>query len=177
MNDSTEALGKIGGVSAELGFTRLSLTSDELKPFDYLKFDQKQICNVLGWSDSLLNNDDGGKYDKQLEERKRVITDNIVPDLELLVSAFNNKFLPLFKGYEDSVLEFDVMELPEMQDDAIEESTWLYNGLDRGVFNRNEVRKAMRWEEAEGDDMVRYTVASDIISLEEALDNDFNNGE
>ena len=34
MNASPENLGKIAGVSAELGFQRISLTSEELKPFD-----------------------------------------------------------------------------------------------------------------------------------------------
>lgn len=173
MNSSPEDLSKIAGVSAEMGFTRLSLTSDELKPFDYLNFDQKQICNVLGWSDALLNNDDGGKYDKQLQERKRVITDNIVPDLKLFVNALNRHFIPLFKGYENYVLEFDVMELPEMQDDAAELSGIMFNGLDRAVFNRDEVRKALKWPETELPAMQRFTVQSDIISLEEALDSEF----
>jgi phage portal protein BeeE len=43
MNDSPEDLARIAGVSAEVGFTRLSLTSDELKPFDYLNFDQNRL--------------------------------------------------------------------------------------------------------------------------------------
>ena len=177
MNSSPDDLSKIAGISAEVGFTRLSLTSDELRPFDYLQFDQKQICNVLGWSDSLLNNDDGGKYDKQLQERKRVITDNIVPDLDLLVEKLNKYFLPLFKGYENTYLEYDIMELPEMQDDMAEMSNWLYQGLDRAVFNRDEIRVALKWDAVESEEMQRYTVSSDIISLKEALDNDFSIGE
>lgn len=176
MNSSPEDLSKIAGISAEIGFTRLSLTSDELKPFDYLKFDSKQIANCLSWPDALLNNDDGGKYDKQAEEKKRAITDNIVPDLELLIDALNNEFLPCFKGYENMVLEFDVMELPEMQDDAGKLSEWLYNGLDKGVFTRNEIRQALRWGVIDNPDMDRQTVQNDIISLEEALDNDFGIG-
>jgi len=120
MNDDPSDLARIAGTSAEMGFTRISLTADELRPFDYLKFDMKQICNALGWSDNLMNNDDGGKHDKQLEERKRVVTDNIVPDLKLLTDALNESFLPRFKGYQNYCLEFDIMELPEMQDDAKE---------------------------------------------------------
>ena len=56
MDASTENLAKIAAVSQEMGFTRLSLTADEMKPFEYLKYDEKQICNVLGWKDKLLNN-------------------------------------------------------------------------------------------------------------------------
>lgn len=174
MNADPGDLGKIAGVSAEMGFTRLSLTSDELKPFDYLKFDLKMICNVLGWSDKLLNNDEGAKYDNVNQFRKQVVTDNIVPDLELLISALNDRFLPLFKGYDNARLEFDVMELPEMQEDASELSKWLYEGLDRAVFNRNEIRKALRWVQLDNPALERFTVQDDVISLEEALDNDFN---
>lgn len=174
MNNDPANLGKIAGVSADMGFTRISLTSDELKPFDFLNFDQKMIANVLGWSDKLLNNDQGAKYDNIGEERKRMITDNIVPDLNLLEDALNNYFLPRFKGYEGSRIEFDVMELPEMQEDAVALSGWLYDGLDKAVFNRNEVRKALRWVELENPDMERFTVQNDIITLEEAIDNEFN---
>lgn len=169
-------LGKIAGISAEMGFTRISLSADELRPFDYLKFDQKQICNVLGWSDSLLNNDDGGKYDKQLQERKRVVTDNIVPDLDLIMNALNKKFLKTFKGYENLIFQYDIMELPEMQDDATLISEWLYAGLDRGVFSRNEVRRALRWEEVPLEGMDAHTLDMNIMTVEEAIENDLSLG-
>ena len=38
MDADPARLGKISGVSAELGFIRIALTTDELKPFDFLKF-------------------------------------------------------------------------------------------------------------------------------------------
>jgi HK97 family phage portal protein len=174
MNNDPGDLARIAGSSAEMGFTRISLTADELKPFDYLKFDMKQICNALGWSDNLMNNDDGGKHDKQQEERKRVVTDNIVPDLKLLIEALNDEFLPRFKKYKNYCLEFDIMELPEMQDDAKELSEIMFEGVRMAVFNRNEARKALNWPEKEDEAMERHTLSSDVISLDEAIDNDFN---
>jgi len=177
MNNDSGNLGKIAGVSAEMGFTRMSLTSDELKPFDYLGYDEKQICNVLGWSTSLLNNDNGGKYDKQLQERKRVVTDNIVPDLELLTQALNKSFLPLFKGYDNTRLEYDVMELPEMQDDATLLSQWLYGGLDKAVLSRNEVRVALRFEKSDDPNMNIHTVNDNALQLEETVKTGFDRNE
>jgi len=174
MNNDSGNLGKIAGVSAEMGFTRMSLTSDELKPFDYLGYDEKQICNVLGWSTALLNNDNGGKYDKQLQERKRVVTDNIVPDLELLTQALNKSFLPLFKGYDNTRLEYDVMELPEMQDDATLLSQWLYGGLDKAVLSRNEVRVALRFEKSDDSNMDIHTVNDNALPLEETIKTGFD---
>lgn len=169
MDASPERLSKIAGFGAEIGFTRISLTTDELKPFDYLKFDQKTICNVLGWSDTLLNNDDGGKYDKQQKEARRVITDNIMPDLHLLKLALEKQFLPRFKGYENTVIEFDYSELPEMQEDIAELVKWLNDSLDRGVISRDEYRLAIKYPELGTPEMKAHTVSMGIQSLEDAL--------
>ena len=174
MNTSTEDLARISGISAEVGFTRVSLTTDELRPFDYLNFDQKQICNVLMWSDKLLNNDDGSKYDNVSQFRKQVITDNIMPDLKLLADAFNKEFLPRFKGYENTVIIFDAMELPEMQQDVKALTEWLNTALDRGVITRNEYRLAINYLSSDDVDMDEFTVQNDVMKLSEALDNDFN---
>ncbi len=172
MDASRENLSKIAGYSVPLEFTRMSLSSDELKPFDYLDFDEKQIAGVLDWP---LDSGDRGDYGGTLKEIKKWrITDNIVPDLNLLTDAWNKHYIPKFKGYEGSCIEFDVMELPEMQDDLNELSTYLYNGLDRAVFNRDEVRAGLRYNKLETPEMERYTVAQDVMTLEEAISNEFD---
>lgn len=174
MNNSPEDLAKIAGVSAEVGFTRLSLTTDEMKPFDYLSFDEKQICNVLGWSDKLLNNDASSTYNNISEERQRVITDNIYPDLKLLEDAFNNYFLPRFKGYEKARIVYDVSELPEMQQDTKILVEWGVMLLDRGVISRNELRELVTFNKSEDINLDIHTVQNDLLTLDEAIQSDFN---
>lgn len=174
MNSSPEDLSKIAGSSVEMGFQRISLTSDELKPFDYFQFDQKQICNILGYSDKLLNNDQGAKYDNIKEVKKEMITDDIAPDLKLFEEAFNKRILPKFKGYDKACIVFDYNELPEMQGDVVEMSSWLKDALDRGVISRNEYRVAIRYSKADNTDLDVFTVSTDIIPLDEALNNDFS---
>lgn len=142
MDNDPGRLSRIAGLSVPVEFTKLSLDTTELLPFDYLKYDQKQICNVFGWSDSLLNNDDGGKYDKQKEERKRVLTDNIQPDLILLQEALTQQFIQKFKGYENSVLEFDITEMPEMQEDYADMIEW----MEKAPITPNEKRTALKYE-------------------------------
>lgn len=142
MDKNPGRLSKIGGTSVPIEFTRLSLNTSELQPFEFLKHDQKTICNVLGWSDALLNNDDGGKYDKQKEERKRVITDNIQPDLILFDQAMTDKFIRRFKGYENAVLEHDITELPEMQEDYKIMLEW----MEKAYYTPNEIRTATKAE-------------------------------
>ena len=149
MDKSNGRLSKIAGSAVPVEFTKLSLDTTELLPFDYLNYDQKQICNVLGWSDALLNNDNGGKYDKQKEERKRVVTDNIQPDLILINEGLTNGFIRRFKGYENSVLESDITELPEMQDDYKDMIEW----MDKAPVTENEKRIALKYETLDIDGM------------------------
>jgi len=152
MDKDPGRLGKIGASSAEIGFQRISLTTDELKPFDYLKWDQKMLCNVLNYPDELLNNDGGSKLggtSETMEAKKTLITENIQPDLVLFQDALNKSFIPLFPGYENSVIEWDVTALPEMQTDMKQMS----EALDKIPLTPNEVRTAFKYETVEEDGM------------------------
>ncbi len=166
-------MGKITALSAKVGFTRMSLTADELKPFDYLQWDSKQIANCLIWSDKLLNNDDGAKYDNLKVVEKWVVTNNIAPDLKLLEDALNEFFLPRFKGYENCCIKWDVMELPEMQADMATLTGWLNNSLDRAVVNREEYREAIGYTPTENPEMQEYTTSQSILKLGDALEDSF----
>jgi len=175
MNNNPEDLSKIAGISAEVGFTRISLTTDELKPFEYLQYDEKQLCNVLGWSDKLLNSDAGAKYDNVSQFRKQVVTDNILPDLQLLAESLNNEFLPLFKGYKGTEIIYDISELPEMQEDTEKMVNWGVQLLDRSVINRDELRDVLNFNKL-GGNMEIYTVVNDLLTLDEAIESEFRIG-
>jgi len=151
MDKSPERLGKIAGASGEVGFQRISLTTDELKPFDFLNWDRKTICNVLNFPDELLNNDGKaslGSTDTN-EARKQLITDDIQPDLVLLQNSLNKEFLPRFKGYENAVIEWDVTELPEMQTDMKMQA----EALNMIPLTPNEKRLVFRYGTLEDDGM------------------------
>jgi phage portal protein BeeE len=172
MDASPERLAKIAGVSAEIGFTRISLTTDELKPFEYLKYDQKSICNVLNWSDKLMNNDDGAKYENTKQFRRQVVSDNIMPDNNLINQAHQENFINMFSGYEGCVLESVYDQLPEMQEDMNNLIKWIKEAVDTGLISRNEGRMGMRYIQSSDKDMDVITVKDDVIPLSEALTND-----
>ena len=169
MDNSPNRLSNIAGASQEVVFTRISLTTEELKPFDYLEYDQKAICNVLHWDDKLLNSDDGAKYDNYKTALRRAITSGVSPNLRLLEESFNRDILPRFKAYKGTVLIFDESELPEMQEDMEKLTKWLNDALDRGVINRDEYRCAINYAEVGSPEMTMHTVAMNVISLEDAL--------
>ena len=169
MDNSPERLSNIAGSAKEVVYTPISLTTDELKPFEYLEYDQKAICNVLHWDDKLLNSDDGAKYDNYKEAIRRGITSGISPNLRILEESFNRDILPRFKSYKGTVLLFDESELPEMQQDMESLTKNLNIWLKDGVINRNEYRTAINYTENEDEYMNTHTVDRNIISLEDAL--------
>lgn len=147
MDRSTNRLSNIAGGSVPLAFTKISLNTDELKPFDFLAYDQKTICNVLGWSVQLLNSDDGSKYGEFLKTiQKNSIINHIAPRLNLLSEALNKDFIPLFKGYENCEVFWDWMELPEMQTDMKS----LSESYKDAPITKNEFRELMGFERIEG---------------------------
>jgi HK97 family phage portal protein len=170
MDSDPGRLGKIAGVSSEVGFLRMSLTSDELKPFEYLKYYEKQLCNVLGWNDKLLNNDQGAKYDNVIEAKKEVLINDILPDLHLIAEAFNTDILPNFgKEFENMRLFFDVTEAPEMQDDIKMLVDWIVLAVRTGLITRNEARAILKYEQIEDASMNVLTVDQSIQTLEDAI--------
>jgi phage portal protein BeeE len=175
MDSEKGRFANISGSSGELGFTRISLTTDELKPFEYLAFDRKTICNVLIWNDELLNNDSGGGLnagDTLKAAQKRVLTDNIMPDLMLFAEAFNKGFIQKFKGYENSVIEFDASELPEMQEDMGAMVDW----LSKAPITPNEFRTALKYDtsDLEGMDNIYMPMSLMPIGADQVTTTDIN---
>lgn len=172
MDASPDRLSRIAGASGDLAFTRISLTTDELKPFDYLKYDQKQICSVLGWSDRLLNNNEGTGLSKlDLDDvRKSLVIENILPDLKLLEEALNTSFIPRFKGYENAVIEWDVTELPEMQTDMKD----LIDVLEKIGTTPNEKREAFNYESLNDDGMDTVWLPNNMKRVDDVSEGVFN---
>ena len=167
MELSTATLSRFSGSSTPLGFTRLSLTTDELKPFEYLSYSQKQICNVFGWSDELLNNDAASTYDNVNMAWTMAISNCVLPFVKILESALNKYYYPRFKGYENVVKVFDVSEMPEMQGDMKELADWLAVAMDRGVISPDEFRTALKYPEVGSVEMQTRYIRSGYVPLSE----------
>jgi hypothetical protein len=173
MDNNSTRLSNIAGASAKLGFTRISLTTDELKPFDYLSYDRRTLANCLNWNVDLLNEEKNGSgfgVDTMNEARKRVITDNIKPDLDLLAEYLNMEFIQKFKGYENTEIDFDISELPEMQTDMKTMSEW----VNQVPLTLNERREVFNYEEIDDDMMNEVYIPTGIVNINDVavLDND-----
>lgn len=173
LDNDTARLGKIGASSAEVGFQRIALTTDELKPFDYLQWDRNTICNVLNYPKELLGEKTGGSLAKtdSNDARKELITNDIQPDLVLLQDSLNKHFLPRFKGYENAVIEWDCTELPEMQSEMKDMVEW----LDKLPLTPNEMRTAFKYETLNDDGMDTVWINSGKTRVDEISEGTFNN--
>ena len=164
MDNDVNRLSNIAGSSAKLGFTRIALTTDELKPFDYLSYDRRTLANCLNWNIDLLNEEKNGSgfgVDTMNEARKRVVTDNIKPDLDLLAEYLNMEFIQKFKGYEDTEIDFDISELPEMQTDMKTMAEW----INQVPLTLNERREVFNYEEIEDDMMNEIYIPTGIVNI------------
>lgn len=172
MDKDPSRLGKIGASSSEIGFQRISLTTDELKPFDYLKWDRQTICNVLNFPQELLGEKNGGSLSDNgtQDARKSLITDDIQPDLILLQSAWNKSFIPKFKGYENMVIEWDCTELPEMQTDMLTQA----KALKEIYATPNEVRSVFKYETLNDDGMDTVWINSNLKRIDDVSEGVIN---
>lgn len=169
MQASAESLGMIAGASASLGFTQISVDTEKLQPFEYLKSSQKSICNNLGWSDKLLNNDDGAKYDNLQSAWKMSISNRIAPDLKIYEEGLNTHYYPYFKGYENVKLTFDVSELPEMQSDMKLLVEWMAIALENGAITPREFRLALKYSDVDTEEMNTHFIRQGLIPVQDAL--------
>jgi len=166
MDNTSTRLSNIAGANAKIGFTRISLTTDELKPFEYLSNDRRTLCNCLNWSIDLLNDDRTGSgfgVDTVIEARKRVLLDNIKPDLDLLASYLNLEFIQKFKGYENSVIEFDISEMPEMQTEISKMIEWMV----KSPLTPNEIREAINYEALEDENLDVIYINSNLKRIDD----------
>lgn len=166
MDNSSDKLSNIAGASAKLAFTKLSLTTNELQPFAFLSNDRRTLCNCLNWPIDLLNEERSGTgfgVDAVIEARKRSITDNIKPDLDLLASYLNLEFIQKFKGYEKSVIEFDISELPEMQTDTYKMIEWMI----KAPLTQNEIREAINYEAMDDENMDVIYISSNLKRIDD----------
>lgn len=153
MNSDPSNLARIAGASFKMGFQRLSLNADELKVIENLNFDRKVFANLLGWSDLLLNNDTASTYNNIQQEKRRVLTGKVQAGLLLLQDAFNSRLVPFLEGCDaNCVWEWDISEMPEMQEDMDKMIEW----MQKAFLTPNEIRSAVKYEtsDLEGMDVV-----------------------
>lgn len=169
MERDTSILNRFKGSSVPVGFTKLSLNTDELQPFEFLKYSANEICNVYGWPAGLLGINGEPKYDNMDIQWRMALSNRIKPDLCILAEALNTQYYPRFKGYENVVKVFDVSEMSEMQEDMKKLTDWLNSALDRGVITPDEYRLALKYPESGMAEMRTHIIKQGYVPLSDIM--------
>lgn len=168
MQANKQSLGRISGASAPLGFTQISVDTDKMLPHSYSSAAQKRICNCLGWSDKLLNNDNGAKYDNMDSAWVQSISNRISPDLAIYEDGLNTYYYPRFKELKNAEVHFDVSELQEMQGDMKALCEWLATALENGAITPDEFRIALKYPATGLPEMQLHYLKTGIVPISEA---------
>ena len=167
MERDTGTLNRFKGASAPVGFTKLSLNTDELKPFEFLRYSAQEICNVYAWPSGFFGVNGEPKYDNADIQWRMAISNRIQPDLCILAQDLNAQFYPKFKSMQGVVKVWDVSELPEMQTDMATLTSWLKEAMDRGVITPEEYRIALKYPETGEEYMKTHYIRSGYEPLED----------
>lgn len=111
---------------------------------------------------------DNSSYNNLSTAVKQLIYDAVSP-ISVAISQMLTDFVG--KPYGDYVIEIDLTTLPEMASDMGEISKWMYDGYELGVFNQDEVRLALSYDELGTPESQRYEYKK------RQLNNTNNNGE
>src|SRR5699024_9475115 len=103
----------------------------------------------LQWDVRLLNNTEATTRDNLKVAQRNVIINHIIPQLTNLQEHFTAGFINKFKGYEDTVLDFDYTELPEMQEN-VKELIEAYSGV---AMTENERRELVKLQPLDIEEM------------------------
>jgi HK97 family phage portal protein len=170
MKASKAILGRIAGASAPLGFTKLSVDTENLQPHSFSEAAQKHIANVLGWSTLLLNTE--AKWDNYAASMRIAITNRIMPDLKIYEDGLNSQYYPRFKELKNAEVHFDASELAEMQDDMKSMVDWLNIALDNGAITPDEFRIALRYPAKGTPEMEQHYLKTGIVPIEDVAVSD-----
>jgi len=167
MERDTTVLSRYKGASVPIGFTKLSLNTDELKPFEFLRYSAQEICNVYAWPSGFFGVNGEPKYDNADIQWRMAISNRIQPDLTILAQDLNSQFYPRFKNMQGVVKVWDVSELPEMQTDMATLTGWLKEAMDRGVITPEEYRIALKYPETGEEYMQKHYIKTGYEPLED----------
>ena len=90
-----------------------------------------------------------------------------------MATYLNQEFIQKFKGYEKSVIEFDISELPEMQTDTSKMIDWMV----KAPLTLNEIREAINYEALDDENMDVIYISSTSKRIDDPSVNEMTDGQ
>lgn len=164
--------------NAKLKWEQVGLKSSDLALLDTIKYSLRDICNIYGISSQLMNDPDNKTYSNLKEARIEMISNIVIPEIELFLSELNSKVLTKYseRDGKEYVLKMNKDIYPELREaqlklvEALSKSYWLTG---------NEKREALDYGKLEVDELNEIYIPNNLTPIELAgIDENrvFNNG-
>jgi HK97 family phage portal protein len=158
--------GKDGAVSFPMDYTSLGLDAVDMKLIEGGALTDQRIALAYNHPPALLQADN--KYDNQIEAIKYLVTNTIYPDLVMYREFLNNWLLPYKLNRPDLVADFDITELPEMQEDMKKLTDSAVTLVREGLLNRNEGRAILKYDERPEPEMNMFFIPTSYMPIQDA---------
>jgi phage portal protein BeeE len=155
--------GKDGAISFPVDYQSLGLDAVDMKLIEGGALTDQRIALAYNHPPALLQADN--KYDNQLEAIKYLVTNTIYPDLVMKREFFNNWLLPYKFNRPDLVADFDITELPEMQEDM---SKLVQSVKDAWWISPDEKRLVMKYDEMGTPEMKAIYIPTGFMPIQDA---------
>lgn len=119
--------------NAKLKWEQVGLKSTDLDLLNTIKFSLRDICNIYGISSQLMNDPDNKTYSNLKEARIEMISNIVIPEIELFLSELNSKVLTKYSEMDGKqyVLKMNKDIYPELREaqlklvESLSKTYWL----------------------------------------------------
>lgn len=153
-------------ITATNGLIEVNTIGDNLTDMDLVnagKMDISAIARLWGVDPLLVGDKDNSSYNNQKQAYKALVTNVVVPQLNMITESLNNTLVPRFE--EGSYLEFDTSLFPEMQPDVklimdAYKDAWQISG--------NELRVLLGFDKSDDPLLDQHFIGTNKIPLRQA---------
>ncbi len=140
--NNNAAKSKVVITPVKLGYVNIGLDAVDMDLLKAMGMTSDKLCNVYSFPPGLLN--PSATYDNRNADMKYYITNKIVPEWNAFRDELNNQLIPMYNGrMDDYFIDYDISDLPEMQEDFTKLSVSLQNA---DWLTDNEKRERTRYE-------------------------------
>lgn len=151
-------------IDGELGYIQTGTTLADLQAAELAGIDFTKLCNIFSVPEQMMNNHTASTDNNMQWAEKRLYTNSIIPTLSYLRDAINSKAIPNIIGSYRRFADFDISEIPSLQEDMQKQAQalntmWWVSG--------NEKRQIQKFDKATDPIMDQYIIPSGNQLLED----------
>jgi HK97 family phage portal protein len=135
--------GRVITAASKLGYIQLGLSTVDMQLLEAINMTGVKLCNLYNFPPGLLKPD--STYDNRNADMKYFITNKIIPEWCSFRDELNRSLIPDF-GNSGLFIDFDVQDLPELQEDMEK----LVNTLKMADWLTDDEKRLMMRQEPKG---------------------------